>query len=692
MACLSPSMVSLPQPHSLEDPNSFQKLIEDWLFCSLKSPKTLPQLKSFHAQTIKTGLMANDLVSGQLLLCCSLSYSMHYARQIFDAIPRPKLFFYNAMIKGYSETGAHHEALRLYSIMRARSVPCDSFTFPVVLRSASTLARIDVGEELHGLVTKTGFDSKVIVQTALIDMYCACGLSDCGRLVFDRIRDRDVICWNTMVAGYVKCGNFSSASQLFDLMPKKNISSWNTLIDMYCKCGNIDRARRLFDEMPERDFISWNALLSGYAKVGQCEAARKLFDEMPQRNVVSWNVVITCYVHNRRFAEALELFRMMQVTDIKPNEVTVVAVLPACAHLGALDLGQWVNTFIHRHQIKMDVYVNTALIDMYGKCGALEDAQRVFDEAIKKDTFLCSTMIEVLAMHGKAEAAFRVFTYMTSIGIKPNDVTFVGLLKACSHAGLVDIGRKYFEMMTAEFGLMPKMEHFGCMVDLLSRAGLLEEAHELVKSMPIEPHPIVWATLLSSCRIHHNVKLAEEVALQLIELEPQSCENYVLLSNIYSQAGRWHEAAKLRKKMKERGVIKKPGCSSIEVNNDVYEFFAGDRDHPRCKEIYEMLNQMASRLKTEGYVPQLSSALHDVDLDGKEQTLMYHSEKLAVAFGLLSTQHGTPIRIVKNLRVCDDCHLFMKIVSKYYKRPIIARDCNRFHHFSDGSCSCSDYW
>ncbi|XP_042500030.1 pentatricopeptide repeat-containing protein At3g62890-like [Macadamia integrifolia] len=692
MACLSPSILSLPPPQRLEDPNSSQKPIEEWLFCSLKSPKTLPQLKTLHAHIYKTGLTGNDLVSGQLLLCCSLSNSIHYARQIFDAIPRPKPFFYNAMIKGYSETGAHHEALRLYSIMRARSVPCDSFTFPVVLRSASSLARIDVGEELHGLITKTAFDSRVIVRTALIDMYCACGLSDCGRLVFDRTSDRDVICWNTMIAGYVKCGEFSRAKQLFDGMPEKNISSWNTLIDMYCKCGDIDTAHRLFDEMPGRDLISWNSILSGYSKVGQCEAARRLFDEMPQRNVVSWNVVITCYVHNRLFTEALELFRMMQLSDIKPNEVTVVAVLPACAHLGALDNGQWIHAYICRLQIKMDIYVNTALIDMYGKCGGLEDAQRVFDEANKKDTFLCSTMIEVMAMHGKAEEAFRVFTYMTSTGIKPSDVTFVGLLKACSHAGLVDFGRKYFEMMTAEFGLTPKMEHFGCMVDLLGRAGFLEEAHELVKSMPMEPHPVVWATLLSSCRIHGKVKLAEQVALRLIELVPQSGETYVLLSNIYSQAGRWNEAANLRKMMKEKGVIKKPGCSSIEVNNDVYEFFAGDRDHPHCKEIYEMLEQMASRLNTEGYVPQTSSALHDVNLDEKEQALLYHSEKLAVAFGLLSTQHRTPIRIVKNLRVCDDCHLFMKVVSKYYKRTIIARDCNRFHHFSDGSCSCSDFW
>ncbi|KAF8408450.1 hypothetical protein HHK36_007603 [Tetracentron sinense] len=690
MACLAFPTTSL-NLHEF-DTNTTRKSTEEWLFSYLKSPRTPIQLKTLHAQIIKTGLTRNDLVFGQFFLCCSPSNSMHYARRIFDGIPRPKLFFYNAMIKGYSETGAHEEALRLYSLMRSQSIACDSFTFPVVLRSASTLGRVSVGEELHGLVMKTCFDSRVIVQTALIDMYCNCGFSFNGRLIFDRMRDKDVICWNTMIAGYVKCEEFSNARELFDQMPVRNISSWNTLVDMCCKCGDLDTARRLFDEMPERDVISWNAMISGYAKMGECEAARRFFDEMPKRNVVSWNVVITCYVHNRLFLEALELFRMMQVSDIKPNEVTVVAVLPACAHLGALDLGQWVHAYIGKSRIKMDVYVNTALVEMYGKCGNLGEARRVFDDASEKDTFLCSTMVEVLAMHGNAEEAFGIFADMRSAGIKPNDITFVGLLKACSHVGLVNTGVEYFKVMREEFGLIPKVEHFGCMVDLLGRSGRLEQACELIKSMPMEPHPIVWGALLSACRIHGNVKLAEEVALRLIEIEPRDCGNYVLLSNIFSKAGRWDEAAKLRKMMRDKGIMKKPGCSSIEMNNGVYEFFAGDRAHPRCKEIYEMLNQMATRLKRKGYVPETSSALQNVSMDEKEQVLLYHSEKLALAFGLLSTDNGTPIRIVKNLRVCDDCHLFMKMVSKYYNRQMIVRDCNRFHHFSEGSCSCLDYW
>ncbi|KAK9090125.1 hypothetical protein Sjap_023302 [Stephania japonica] len=633
------------------------------LLTLLKSPKTPTQLKTLHAHLIKTSLTHNHLFQGQLLLCCNLSNSPAYARRVFDTVPNPTQFFYNAMIKCYSENDHHKEAIELYGQMRSCSVNCDSFTFPVVLRSVGSLRWRGIGEEVHGYVVKMGFGGLVIANTALIDMYCCCGMWSVGRQVFDRIGERvkDVICWNTMIAGYVKNGNFLSAKELFDEMPERNVSSWNTVVDMYGKCGDVGMARRLFDEMPARDVISWNAMISGY-------------------------------VHGGRFSDALELFRMMQGSDVKPNEVTVVAVLPACGHLGALDLGQWIHSYIKRNRVKMDVYVDTALIDMYGKCGSVEDARGVFDNAEMKDTFLCSTMIEVLAMHGKAEEAFGVFNYMRRTGIRPSNITFVGLLKACSHVGLVDIGVEYFGMMSKDFELVPKVEHYGCLVDLLGRAGHLEKAYETIKSMPMEPHPIVWGTLLSACRIHCNVKLAEEVALHLIELEPQNCGHYVLLSNIYSKAGKWNEAAKLRKIMKEKGVMKKPGCSSIEVDHSVYEFFAGDCIHPRRKEIYEMLDKIITRLKSEGYSPKTSSALHDVDIDEKEQALLYHSEKLAAAFGLLNSNHKTPIRIVKNLRICDDCHVFMKMVSKYFGRSLIIRDCNRFHHFKDGSCSCCDYW
>ncbi|XP_031476303.1 pentatricopeptide repeat-containing protein At3g62890-like [Nymphaea colorata] len=689
MACL------VPPPPAIADgfsPSPLKLVQQNRLVSAFQSPKSLSELRALHGRMITTGLRRNDLVLGKFIICCSSSNCMEYARKVFDEMSSPSVFFWNAMIKGYQQNGDHMEVLRLYFQMRSCGFDSDAFTFPVVLRSCSPLKRIREGKGIHGLVLKTGYATNVIVQTALMDLYSLSGCVASARQVFDEMRERDVICWNTMIAGYSRCGDFANAEELFHKMPEKDESSWNTLIDMYCKAGDVEAARRLFDEMPKKDIISWNAMISGYVHIGDMEVARLLFDEMPRRSVVSWNVVITCCVHHRRFTDALDLFRKMQRSDVRPNEVTMVAVLPACAHLGAMDLGQWIHAYIDKNRIRMDVYVTTALIDMYGKCGNVEEARRVFEMAKEKDAFSYSTMIEVLALNGKAEEAFQIFSYMQSHGLKPNGVTFVGLLTACSHAGLVEKGRMYFNMMKSEYNLEPKSEHFGCMVDLLGRAGYLDEAFELIKSMPMEPHVVVWGALLNACRIHGNVKLAETVGFRLIELNPTNCGNYVLLANIYAKANRWDDSVRVRKMMKDRGVVKKPGCSSIEVNNSVHEFIAGDNSHTHCARIYRTLQEVTERLKREGYVPEVSSALHDVDTNEKMQALSYHSEKLAVAFGLLSTTPGTPIRIVKNLRVCEDCHVMMKMISQHYDRNIILRDCNRYHHFNNGSCSCSDYW
>lgn len=692
MACVAPPSLSSPSPSPRISKVNSTTVDNQLLFVSLKTPKAPSQLKTLHGQIIKTGLIHDDVTLGQLLLCCSLSNSIDYARRVFDLIPQPTPFFYNAMIKGYSTTEQPREAIDLYLHMRSQSIPCDSYTFAAVLSSVSLCRCVSLGQEVHGLIIKMGYDAVVLLQTSIIDMYCSCGFASHGRSIFDRVPDKDAICWNTMVSGYVKCSKFSEAQALFDQMPIRNVSSWNTLIGMFCESGDILVARRLFDVMPYKDVISWNLMISGYAKIEDFKTVRLLFDEMPKRNVLSWNLVISCYVQTRKFIEALKLFRLMQVSNVKPNEITVVAMLSVCSHLCELDMGRWIHGYIKRTQMKLDVYINTALLDMYGKCGSIEEAQMVFNDANPKDAFMCSNMIEVLAIHGKAKGAFEVFGYMKDSRLEPNDVTFVALLRACTHVGLVNTGLNVLEMMSKEFGLVPKVEHWGCVIDLLGRSGYLEQAHELIKRMPIKPNPFLWSTLLGACRLHNNVTLAEEVAVKLIELEPENCANYVLLSNIYSKAGRWVEAAKVRKMMKDKGIMKKPGCSLVHLNNSVFEFFNGDRANPLYKEIIKKLEEMFETLKRKGYVPITSSALQDVNVDEREQVLMLHSEKLAVVFGLISSDVQTPIRVVKNLRICDDCHLFMKMVSKYYNRQLVIRDCNRYHHFRDGCCSCSDFW
>lgn len=441
-----------------------------------------------------------------------------------------------------------------------------------------------------------------------------------------------------------------------------------------------------------RDVYISTALVHMYCSCLSISDASQLFDEMPERNAVTWNALITGYTHNRKFMEATNAFRGMLAAGAEPSERTVVVVLSACAHLGALNQGKWIHEFIYHNRLRLNVFVGTALIDMYAKCGAVDEAEKVFEEIWEKNVHTWNVLISGYAMNGQGDAALQAFSRMLMEDFEPDEVTFLGLLCACCHQGLVTEGRRQFMSMKQQFGLQPKIEHYGCMVDLLGRAGLLEEALQLIQSMSMEPDPIIWRALLCACRVHGNTKLGEYTIRRLIELEPNNGENYVLLSNLYSREQRWAEVGELRGMMSLRGIGKVPGCSSIEINNVVYEFAASDDRKPEFEAIYKQLDNLIEKLKENGYVIRTDMALYDIEKEEKERSVVYHSEKLALAFGLLNSPLDCTLRIVKNLRICLDCHEFFKVVSLVYKRYIVVRDRNRFHHFSEGFCSCRDYW
>lgn len=473
----------------------------------------------------------------------------------------------------------------------------------------------------------------------------------------------------------------------------KDLFVSTSLVDLYARGGDVLSAEKLFVTMPHRSLVSLTTMMTCYSKQGEVAAARVLFDEMEEKDVVCWNVMIDGYAQHGLANEALLLFRRMLAEKIKPNEVTAVAVLSACGQIGALESGRWIHSYIENSRnIKVNVQVGTALINMYSKCGSLKDARLVFDRVNNKDVVVWNSMIVGFAMHGFGKDALRLFNEMCRIRLKPSDVTFIGLLSACAHAGLVNEGRRFFNSMKDEYAIEPKVEHFGCMVNLLSRAGQVEEAYKLVMNMKIEPDSVLWGTLLGACRLHGNIALGEKIAEYLIGQNLANSGTYVLLSNIYAVIGNWDGVARVRTLMKENGVQKEPGCSSIELNNKVHEFLAGDLRHPKSKEIYMMLEEISGWLKAEGYIPHTQIVLHDIGEKQKQNSLEVHSEKLAVAFGLISTQPGTSIKIVKNLRVCLDCHAVFKLISKFTGRKIMMRDRNRFHHFVNGSCSCGDYW
>jgi pentatricopeptide repeat protein len=458
--------------------------------------------------------------------------------------------------------------------------------------------------------------------------------------------------------------------------------------------GGVQVHARILRDGHQSDSLLLTTLMDFYSCCERCDEACKVFDEMPERDTVAWNVLISSCLRNNRTRDALGLFDIMQSESnrCEPDDVTCLLLLQACAHLNALEFGERIHGYIDEHGYGDADNLCNSLIAMYSRCGCLEKAYEVFKGMRNKNVVSWSAMISGLAMNGHGREAIEAFWEMQKMGVPPDDQTFTGVLSACSHCGLVDEGMMFFDCMSKEFGIKPNVHHYGCMVDLLGRAGLLDQAYQLILSMEVKQDSTMWRTLLGACRIHGHVTLGERVIGHLIELKAQEAGDYALLLNIYSSAGNWEKVLEVRKFMKEKAIQTTPGCSTIVLNGVVHEFIVDDVSHPRKDEIYVMLVEINQQLKIAGYVAEISSELHNLCAEDKGNALSYHSEKLAIAFGVLATPPGTTIRVAKNLRTCVDCHNFAKFLSGVYNRVVIVRDRARFHHFKEGRCSCNDYW
>ncbi|KAH6816387.1 hypothetical protein C2S51_021207 [Perilla frutescens var. frutescens] len=449
-----------------------------------------------------------------------------------------------------------------------------------------------------------------------------------------------------------------------------------SLLNFYSRCGQVDIARCFFDQLMDPDLATWNSILSAYARNSKVNflADPGLLDERTSSSL-----------------EVLNLFSHMQKSLVEPNEVTLVALITACAELGALSQGIWAHVYIIKNRLTLNHFIGTTLITLYANSGCLGFARQLFYQLPHIDIFCFNAMIRGLAIHGCGGEALDLFEIMKE-GFAPDDVTILAVMCACSHAGLVDEGRKYFDSMASIYRLEPKLEHYCCLVDLLGRAGLVKEAEERILTMPMRSNAVLWRSLLGAARVHGDLEIGEVAVKKLVELEPETSGNYVLLSNMYSCMKRWDDAKRLRELMKERGVDKTPGSSLVEVDGAMHEFLIGDKNHPHTRDIYVKLEEMNTKLQEYGHHARTRDVLFDIEEEEKEDALSYHSERLAIAFALIATDPCTPVRIIKNLRVCVDCHSSTKLLSLIYKREIVVRDRTRFHHFHNGNCSCLDYW
>ncbi|XP_068657570.1 pentatricopeptide repeat-containing protein At3g62890-like [Aristolochia californica] len=559
------------------------------------------------------------------------SSCVDHALLVFNQIKFPIPFYFNLVIQLCSRSNLGYIAITLYYRMLQEEKKPNVFTFPSLVGTCADLLAVSEGTQLHTHIFKMGFCYDQFIQASLLHMYA-------------------------------RFGDMANAMQVFEEIPVKNTVTWTALVNGYCKIGDLETAQQIFYEVPEKDVVTWSAMLAGY-------------------------------VQKHRFSDGLSMFNEMQIKGVEANESVLVSVLSASAHLGALDLGRWVHLYAERKLgQQLGPSLGTSLVDMYAKCGALKDSIKVFQDIRCKNILTWNALMGGFAMYGDGKGALSLFSKMLKAGSRPDEVTFLGLLGAFSHGGMVTEGTLFFAAMSEIFFVSPQLEHYACMVDLFSRAGLLEDAKKLIQGMPMKPDPCVWGALLGGCRVHKDVLLGCYIGKKLIECEPDHAGRYVLLSNIYASVGRWNDSRKVRSLMVERRVKSQAGCSSIEIVGLVHEFVAGDRSHPQTVEIYDKLEEMDRRLKMAGHSVNTRDILYDISEEDKEVQLSFHSERLAIAFGLVSTVAGTSLRIVKNLRVCGSCHDVAKLLSKIYEREILVRDSKRFHHFTEGSCSCMDYW
>ncbi|KAK0572247.1 hypothetical protein LWI29_028500 [Acer saccharum] len=660
-----------------------------------------------HGAVLKMGFGLDLMLSNDLIGMYSKCGQMSNARVVFNKMPERNVVSWTSLMCGFLQNGNAKASLSLFSQMGSSSVKPNEFTFSTNIKASGVLSCIETGTQIQGMCVKTGLERNPVVGNSVVDMYSKCGRIDEAERMFSTMHLINLITWNAMISGYTQAGYSEKGLLLFRKMQEHGeIPDEFTFTSTLKACSTLGSSwggTQIHGFLITSGFpcsvksTVAGALVDFYVKCGCLMEARRVFDQIEQKNVICWSALILGYAQEENLAEAMDLFNKLRESGVQVDGFVLSSMTGVFADFALVEQGKQIHAYAIKIPSGLDISVSNSIVDMYLKCGLIDEAEKLFSEMPARNVVSWTVMITGYGKHGLGKEAVSFFNKMQLDNIEPDEVTHLAVLTACSHSGLMEESQEYFSRLCQDPRMRPRVEHYSCMVDSLGRAGRLKEAKNLIENMPVKPNIGIWQTLLSACRVHGDLEMGREVGEILLRMDGDNPVNYVMMSNIHADAGYWDECERLRRMVKTKGLKKVAGRSWVEVDKEVHFFYGGDNTHPLTDKIHEVLKEVERRMKEElGYVYGMKFALCDVEEESKEESLRVHSEKLAIGLALvcggLEEQERKVIRVFKNLRVCGDCHEFIKGLSKILKVVFVVRDATRFHKFENGLCSCGDYW
>ncbi|XP_057953121.1 putative pentatricopeptide repeat-containing protein At5g52630 [Malania oleifera] len=655
-----------------------------------------------HALITKTGVGNDVFVSTTLIDTYAKCGDIETATMLFHKMLLSDIAACNCLISGYARHGMFHQAFDFFIKIGSMGIRPNPYTYSTMLTVCGAISATKEGKQLHAHIVKLQLLSNLVVGNALLTMYSKCGMMEEAESLFESLEQKNLITWAAIINGYYRHKAFEKALGQFLLMRESGIEPNEYAFTTVLACcgslkllniSNMLHALLIKKGMTLGVYVG-TAIIDMYSVHGEMDAAERQFKDMGRiASHVSWNALISGFIYNEKTEEAMEVFHKMVRDSIACDIFTYSIILKACSSLTSLSTCQQIHSQIIKAKCESNMHVGSSLVEAYAKCGNLEDAELVFSQISAPDVISWNSMIKAYSLNGYPRKVISLFGKMVEEGKNPTGSTFLSVISACSHSGLVQEGLEFYESMLRDYTIQPEEAHYCSIVDLLSRAGLIGNALDFINKLPTRPTASVWRPLLAACRCHGNLQMAEYAAKNILDLDPKDAAVYITLSNMYIEVGRYEDAMKQWKLMESMSISKEPGCSWIEVNNKIYKFFSQDKTCPEMPLVYENLKQLViDQMEDTEFIRKTSPMHHPQSGQAEEEMILYHSEKLAVSFGLLSLPTGKPIRVFKNLRVCPDCHSTMKHISKITKRDIVVRDNYRFHLFKRGRCSCGDYW